>query len=66
MKKQIQRWLQNKIGIGENRDQILILEKKITSLSLLQEWSMDKIIPIPTGLLEVTKAVSVEQPTQSK
>ena len=61
MKKQIQRWLQNKIGIGENRDQILILEKKITSLSLLQEWSMDKIIPIPTGLLEVTKAALPEK-----
>jgi hypothetical protein len=61
VKKQIQRWLQNKIGIGENRDQILILEKKIASLSLLQEWSMDKIIPIPTGLLEATKAALPEK-----
>ena len=61
MKKQIQRWLQNKIGIGENRDQIMILEKKIASLSLLQEWSMDKIIPIPAGLLEATKAALPEK-----
>ena len=55
MKKRIQQWLQNKIGIGENQEKILILEKKIASLSVLQQWSMDSVIPIPTILLEKTK-----------
>tara|TARA_Y100000385_G_scaffold24819_2_gene23813 strand:- start:3980 stop:4825 length:846 start_codon:yes stop_codon:yes gene_type:complete len=55
VKKLIQRWLQDKIGIGQNRDQIKILENKIASLSLLFEWSSGPLIQIPLNLIEKTK-----------
>lgn len=55
MKKHIQRWLQDKIGIGQNRDQIKVLENKIASLSLLFEWSSGHIIQVPVSLIEKTK-----------
>ena len=61
MKKQIQRWLQDKIGIGQNRDQIKVLENKIASLSLLFEWSSGPLIQVPIGLIEKTKETLKEE-----
>lgn len=55
MKKHIQRWLQDKIGIGQNRDQIKVLENKIASLSLLFEWSSGPLIQVPGGLIKKIK-----------
>ena len=61
MKKHIQRWLQDKIGIGQNRDQIKVLENKIASLSLLFEWSSEALIQVPKGLIEKTKKTLKEE-----
>ena len=61
MKKHIQRWLQDKIGIGQNRDQIKILENKIASLSLLCEWSSGPLIQVPESLIEKTKEILKEE-----
>lgn len=51
MKKQLQRWIQDKIGIGKNRDRIRILENKLAALSSIQEWSMPSVLNIPKVLL---------------
>ena len=61
MKKHIQRWLQDKIGIGQNRDQLKVLENKIASLSLLFEWSSGPLIQVPIGLIEKTKETLKEE-----
>ena len=61
MKKHIQRWLQDKIGIGQNRDQIKVLENKIASLSLLFEWSSGPLIQVPGGLIKKTKETLKEE-----
>lgn len=61
MKKHIQRWLQDKIGIGQNRDQIKVLENKIASLSLLFEWSSGPLIQVPGGLIKKIKETLKEE-----
>ena len=61
MKKHIQRWLQDKIGIGQNRDQIKVLENKIASLSLLFEWSSGPLIQVPGDLIKKTKETLKEE-----
>ena len=61
MKKHIQRWLQDKIGIGQNRDQIKVLENKIASLSLLFEWSSGPLIQVPGRLIKKIKETLKEE-----
>jgi len=61
VKKHIQRWLQDKIGIGQNRDQIKVLENKIASLSLLFEWSSGPLIQVPGGLIKKIKETLKEE-----
>ncbi len=48
----IKRWLQDKVGIGENRDQLALLEKRLTALATLEQWALPEVLPIPAALMD--------------
>ena len=52
MKKTFKRWFQDKIGIGENRDKLALLEKRIAALATLEQWALPEVLPIPRASLE--------------
>lgn len=51
MKKTLKRWLQDKIGIGENRDKLVLLEKRIAALATLAQWGLPEVLPIPKNIM---------------
>ena len=48
MKKTLKRWFQDKIGIGENRDKLALLEKRLAALATLEQWALPEVLPIPS------------------
>ncbi len=48
----LKRWIQDKIGIGENRDKLALLEKRIAALATLEQWALPEVLPIPQPLVE--------------
>jgi hypothetical protein len=46
------RWIQDKIGIGENRDKLALLEKRINALATLEQWALPEVLPIPEPLVD--------------
>ncbi|MGB1024851.1 MAG: MBL fold metallo-hydrolase, partial [Paracoccaceae bacterium] len=48
----IQEKLGGKIGIGENRDKLALLEKRIAALATLEQWALPEVLPIPQPLVE--------------
>jgi len=48
----LKRWIQDKIGIGENRDKLALLEKRISALATLEQWALPEVLPIPPHFVE--------------
>ena len=48
----LKRWIQDKVGIGENRDKLALLEKRIAALATLEQWALPEVLPIPSALVE--------------
>ena len=56
----LKRWIQDKVGIGENRDKLALLEKRIAALATLEQWALPEVLPIPPALVEQTRLETAE------
>ena len=50
IKSSIQAWIQDKIGIGENRDRLQLLSKRLDSLAVLQQMTLPVHLPLSEQL----------------
>lgn len=55
------RWIQNKVGIGENREKLALIEKRIAALATIQQWGLPEILPIPEALVHRAWALVFEE-----
>lgn len=58
----IQTWIQDKMGIGENRDHLHLLSKRLDALAVLQQMTLPIDLPLPGAMLDdALKGVGLTQ-----